>query len=263
MSTISKTAEKRIRDGIKKYKKVLKSAKDRDVNESDTVTILTDMLADICGYDKYTEITREYAIRNTYCDLAIKLDEKLVFLIEVKAIGIALQEIHLRQALQYASSAGIEWVILTNGDLWQAHRVIFEKPVKTEVAFDFSFIETTKISELIEFFFLLSKEGAKKSAIDVYHEETQLTGRFMIAQVIQTDPVLTLIRKQLRALSNKIKVNNEDILHTLQQQIIKREVTEVEEAVKAKRRLDSAYRVQKRSQAKKQNIEVEPKNKIN
>jgi allophanate hydrolase subunit 1 len=85
----------------------------------------------------------------------------------------------------------------------------------------------------------------------------------MIAQVIQTDPVLTLIRKQLRALSNKIKVNNEDILHTLQQQIIKREVTEVEEAVKAKRRLDSAYRVQKRSQAKKQNIEVEPKNKIN
>ena len=61
MSTIPKTVEKRIRENIKKYKKVLKSAKNRDVNEQDTVTILTDMLADICGYDKYTEITREIA----------------------------------------------------------------------------------------------------------------------------------------------------------------------------------------------------------
>jgi hypothetical protein len=260
MATIPKTVEKRIRDGIKKYKNVLKTAKDRDVNESDTVTIITDMLADICGYDKYGEITREFAIRGTYCDLAIKLEEKIIFLIEVKAIGIALKDIHFRQALQYASSSGIEWVILTNGDNWQAHRVIFEKPVKTEVAFDFSFIETTKVPKLIEFFFLLGKEGAKKSAIDVYHEECQLTSRFMIAQILQTDPVINLIRKQLRSLSNKVKVANEDILSTLQQQILKREVTEVEEAAQAKKRLAAALRVQKRVQPKKQNKKIESQN---
>ena len=63
MTSIPKTTETRIKSGIKKYKNVLKKAKDRDVNESDTVTILTDILSDICGYDKYTEITREYAIR--------------------------------------------------------------------------------------------------------------------------------------------------------------------------------------------------------
>jgi len=148
MTTIPKNAEKRIKTGIKKYKNVLKKAKDRDVNESDTVTILIDVLADICGYDKYTEITREYAIRNTYCDLAVKIDDKPVFLIEVKAIGISLNSNHLRQAIQYASTEGIEWVILTNGDHWQAHRVIFEKPVKTEVGFDFSFIETKNLSKL-------------------------------------------------------------------------------------------------------------------
>lgn len=257
MSTIPKTAENRIRDGIKKYKNVLKTAKDRDVNESDTVTIVNDMLSDICGYDKYGDITREYAIRGTFCDLAIKLEEKVIFLIEVKAIGIALKDSHLRQALQYASSSGIEWGILTNGDHWQAHRVLFEKPIKTEMAFDFSFIDTTKVSKLIEFFFLLGKEGAKKSAIDVYHEERQLTSRFMIAHIIQTESVLNLIRKQLRTLSNKVKITNDDILTTLQLQILKREVTEGEEAVQAKKRLAAAFRVKKSSQIKKGDKEVE------
>ena len=72
-------------------------------------------------------------------------NESYINLIEVKAIGISLKENHLRQAIQYAATEGIDWVILTNGDKWQAHRVLFEKPVKTEVAFEFSFIEEKNI----------------------------------------------------------------------------------------------------------------------
>jgi hypothetical protein len=250
MSAIPKAADKRIREGIKKYKGILRTAKDRDVNESDTVTIVNDMLADICGYDKYGEITREYAIRGTFCDLAIKLEEKLVFLMEVKAIGIELKDSHLRQALQYASSANVEWVVLTNGDRWQAHRVMFEKPIKTEIAFDFSFIDPPKITRLIEYFFLLGKEGAKKSAIDAYHEERQLTSRFMIAQILQTDLVLDIVRKQLRKLSKQVRITNEDILNTLQLQILKREVTEGEDATHAKKKLASVSR-KKTNQDKK------------
>jgi len=253
MASIPKTAETRIKNGIKKYKNVLKKAKDRDVNESDTVTILTDILADICGYDKYTEITSEYAIRNTYCDLAVKIDDKPAFLIEVKAIGITLNQNHLRQAIQYASTEGIEWVILTNGDNWQAHRVIFEKPVKTEVVFDLSLIESSNSQELLDIFFLLSKEGVKKSAIDVFHEETQLTSRYMVAATLLTEPVLTAIRKQLKALSVKVKISNEDIQQTISTQVLKREVTEGEEAEKAKKRLAAAARAKKRAQEKKQN----------
>jgi hypothetical protein len=247
MASIPNNAEKRIKAGIKKYKNILKKAKDRDVNESDTVTILTDVLADICGYDKYTEITREYAIRNTYCDLAVKIDDKPVFLIEVKAIGIDLNSNHLRQAVQYASTEGLEWVILTNGDHWQAHRVIFEKPVKTEVAFDFSLIETKNLSELLNTFFLLSKEGVKKSAIDVFHEETQLTNRYMIAATLLSEPVLNVVRRQLRSLSNKVKISIEDIQQTIETQALKREVTEGDEATKAKKRLAAAARAKKSS----------------
>jgi len=261
MASIPKTTEKRIRNGIKRYKIILKKAKDRDVNESDTVTILTDMLSDICGYDKYTEITREYAIRNTYCDLAVKLDDKPAFLIEVKAIGIALNANHLRQALQYASTEGIDWVILTNGDHWQAHRVIFDKPVKTEVAFDFSLLESKNISELINIFFLLSKEGVKKSAITVFHEETQLTSRYMVAASLLTEPILTAIRRQLRGLSNKVKITNDDIQQIIGSQILKREVIEGEEAEKAKKRLATAMRAKKRAHAKR-HIIIEEEQKV-
>ena len=251
MAVIPKKAEARIRTGIKKYRGIIANAKDRDVNESDTVTIITDILAEICGYDKYAEITREYAIRNTYCDLAIKIEDKPIFLIEVKAIGIDLKAKHLRQALGYAANEGIEWVILTNGDHWQAHRVMFEKPIKTEIAFDFSFIETSDIKELMDYFFLVSKEGVKKSAIDVFHEESQLTSRYMIAATLRTEPVLTAIRRQLRSVSSKIKITTDDILQTLNNQVLKREVTEGEEAIHAKKRLALVLRSRKKSKSKK------------
>ena len=35
--------------------------------------IVADILSEIFGYDKYNEVTSEYAIKGTYCDLAIKL----------------------------------------------------------------------------------------------------------------------------------------------------------------------------------------------
>jgi hypothetical protein len=68
---------------------------------------------------------------------------------------------------------------------------------------------------------------------------------------------LNLIRKQLRALSNKVKITNDDILTTLQLQILKREVTEGEEAAQAKKRLAAAFRVNKSSKIKKEDKEVE------
>ena len=50
------------------------------------------MLADLFGFDKYTEITSEQAIRGTYCDLAVKLEGKIKYLVEVKAIGLMLKD---------------------------------------------------------------------------------------------------------------------------------------------------------------------------
>lgn len=73
MATIPKKVLSRFQTSTKKFQKILQMASNRDVNEADTVKIVSDMLAEVFGYDEYAEITREYAIKNTYCDLAVKI----------------------------------------------------------------------------------------------------------------------------------------------------------------------------------------------
>ena len=53
MATVHKKVAERIVAGLKRFQPILASAKARDVGESDTVTIIVDMLAEIFGYDKY------------------------------------------------------------------------------------------------------------------------------------------------------------------------------------------------------------------
>ena len=127
----SKIAD-RINNGLKRFQPILTAAKSRDVGESDTVTIIVDMLAEIFGYDKYSEITSEHAIRGTYCDLATKIDGVLQMLVEVKAIGIDLKEQHVKQAVDYAANQGVDWVVLTNGIVWRIYKVTFAKPICEE-----------------------------------------------------------------------------------------------------------------------------------
>ncbi len=86
MANIPKKVADRFSKTVSKLQRVLKVAVDRDINEADTVAIVKDILSDVLGFDKYLEITREYAIRGTFCDLAIKTEDKLQYLIEVKAI---------------------------------------------------------------------------------------------------------------------------------------------------------------------------------
>ena len=141
MITVPAKVKDRIAAGLKRYQPILIKARDKDINESDTVTILMDVLADILGYDKYTEITSEYAIKHTYCDLAIKLDGSPRILIEVKAAGLDLKLQHIKQAVDYGSNSGVDWVILTNGIQWKVYKIIFAKPIDTELVYEFNLTE--------------------------------------------------------------------------------------------------------------------------
>src|SRR5690606_19817682 len=120
------------------------------------------------------DVTSEYAIRSTFVDLAIKVDNHIAFLIEVKAIGADLKENHLRQAVNYAANQGVEWVVLTNGCVWQAHRVTFGKPIDHELVFELDLLtDSPRDCRFKEIAFLLSKEGMTKAAISRFHAERQ------------------------------------------------------------------------------------------
>lgn len=121
------------RRGLKRFKPILEAAKSRDVNESDASMIVTDVLDEVFGFDKDAEVTREYAIRGTFCDLATKIEGKLQTLIEVKSIGLDLRENHIKQAVDYAANEGVEWVILTDGQHWKVFSASFSKPISADL----------------------------------------------------------------------------------------------------------------------------------
>jgi len=236
MAKIAAKTTERISSGLKRFQPILDSARVRDINESDTVVIVTDILQYVLGYDKYSEITSEHAIRGTYCDLAIKLYGKLVLLIEVKAIGLDLKENHVKQAVDYAANQGCEWVLLTNGILWQAFRVSFEKPIQRELVLD---LDISKLSHKktsdIETLWLIAREGLQKSGLDDYQAQRAALSRFTLAAVLQTDIVLDVLRRELRRISPDARIESEEIKTVLNNEVLKREVVEGEKAQAAKR----------------------------
>ncbi len=241
MAAIPKKVQERLIAGIKKYQPILAAAKARDVGEADTVTIIKDMLAEVFGYDKYSEVTSEYAIRGTYCDLATKIDGVLQTLIEVKAIGLDLKEQHVKQAIDYAANQGVDWVLLTNGVCWRVYHLIFAKPIDQELVVDIDFCALNPRSEAdLELLYLWCKEGWQRSVLGEYHTQKQALSRFFIGAILQTDPVLDAIRRELKRMSPDVRIDNNQIKSVLSNEVIKREVLEGDKAEEARKKIAKA-----------------------
>lgn len=233
---VSKRFAERAKTSLRRYQKILESARARDVNESDTCVIVSDFLADVLGYDKYSELTTEFAIRSTFCDLALKLNGRVHFLIEVKSVGTDLKDNHLRQACDYAAKEGVEWVLLTNGITWKAHRLRFEQPVRNEEVFEIDLLDpAVKPSQLIERLYLISREGAASTAIADYWQHKEATSRYVIAQLLLEPAVTGPIRKLLRAQFSGLKISEDEVADLLKNEVIKRDALEGDKAVAAQR----------------------------
>jgi hypothetical protein len=250
MSKIPAVVVKRLTTSVPKFRKVLARAKERDVNESDTVTVVTDMLEEVFGFDKYTEITREFGIQGTYCDLAVKSGKRIEYLIEVKAIGIDLNDKHLRQVVNYAAHQGIKWVVLTNGLKWEIHRVSLEDKVHNEKLFSFDFADiNARHKEQQELLFLLCKRGVQKDLIDSYYEYRQSVNRYTIGALLLTDAVTAVVRRELRKVKTGIKVDAEEIRELMKVEVIKREVLESDSGVEVAKQLRRLARKQQRKKS--------------
>lgn len=238
MLKISKKAVDRIAKNIKIYQGIAQSHKSKDVSEADTVTLVKDILSYCFGYDKYQELTSEQQIRGTYCDLAVKIDGKIKYLIEVKAAGVGLNDAHLRQALAYGANQGIEWVVLTNAIEWRLYRIKFGQPIDHEEVSAFNLLDvSTKKDEDLKKMFLLCREGLGSDAMGAYHQHTQILNRFTIAQLILTEPVVLSVRKELKKLFPDVKIDQQQISDILHNEVLKREVIEGEKAKETQQKI--------------------------
>lgn len=228
--SISTKVAARISSQAKKYRKVLEAAKQRDIGETDTVTIITDFLADALGYDKYKEISSEHAIRGTYVDRLVTVDGKRRFLIEAKAIGVELKDSHVKQAIDYAANAGVPWVLLSNAAIWRLYNVKFGKPIDKTLVFEIDLLTCDcKSDDVICCFGSLSAEGYSKDALVELLAEKQSGSKYTIAAVLRAPKMLEALRKEVRRLTG-IRLETDYLSELLENEIIKRELIDSDEA---------------------------------
>lgn len=249
---VGKKALDRISKGLKKYTDILVSARKRDVSESDTVVIIGDMLADILGYAKYVEVSTEFAVKGTFVDLAVKVGSDIHFLVEAKAIGVELKDLHIRQAVDYGANQGVEWAILTNGAVWRIYRIEFKKPIGHVLVAEIDLLSAgLSADDAIEFFANLCREGFARSEMEEFYEQHQATNKHSLAVVLLSDRMLNGLRLCLRRIFPRVRVDAKLLEAALRNEVLKRELVEGEDAERAeavvKKALRAAAREKRRS----------------
>lgn len=152
-----------------------------------------------------------------------------------------MKDSYIKQAVDYGSNQGVEWVVLTNGAFWQIYKVSFGKPISQELVLEIDFLNLNpKKSADTEGLYLLTREGIAKSMLGEYHAQRVALSRYFIGATVLSEPVLDVIRRELRRISPDVKIDNEQIQEVLVQEVFKREVTEGEKAEDAQRKIARA-----------------------
>lgn len=251
MAKLPKKFTDRASSKLKNYQSIVSSIKDRDAHESDTVTVVKDILADIFGYDKFRELTSEQQIKGTFCDLAIKIDDKVRFLIEVKSADSNLNDTHLRQAINYGIHHNIEWVGLTNSVEWRFYKIRFEQPIGYDEVVKFDFTKLSAKSEAdLQLLYLIAREGLSANAIQDFHQKSLILNKFTVAEIMRSESVINATRKEFKKLFPDIKIDNDDVLDLIYNEIFKREVIEGDKVKEAQSRIKKALSKLLRSEKK-------------
>ncbi len=125
-------ARDRVRTAVRRFARPLADLIARDANEGDTRLLVTDFLCEGLGYDKYEDLTTEYQVKGEFADYGVRIAKQLVAFIEVKRCTTKLGAKHLRQVEMYAVNEGVEWMILTNGQVWQVWHLTPGMPVELD-----------------------------------------------------------------------------------------------------------------------------------
>jgi predicted type IV restriction endonuclease len=191
-------ARDRVKAAVRRFQKPLADLLARDANEGDTRLLVTDFLCDGLGFDKYEDLTTEYQVKGEFADYGVRVDKQLMAFIEVKRVAQKLNEKHLRQVQSYAVNEGVEWMILTNGQVWQVWHMTPGLPVTMDKALEVDLLSDESVAVKANALFYLSRDALKRHQIDELWKAQAATSPKSLAKVLLSDKVIEEIRKELR-----------------------------------------------------------------
>ncbi|WP_051389334.1 type I restriction enzyme HsdR N-terminal domain-containing protein [Arthrobacter sp. 35W] len=191
-------AREQVESAVRRFAKPLADLLARDANEGDTRLLITDMLCEGLGYDKFRDLTTEYMVRQDFADYGVRIDKQLVAFIEVKRVSQKLNERHLRQVQMYAVNEGVEWMILTNGVVWQAYHLTGGLPVLVNLAFEINLLGAESVQEKANALFNLHREALKRRRIDELWKHRAATEPAALLDVILSEQMMDEMRREIK-----------------------------------------------------------------
>ncbi len=196
---LTSTKSQRLLNGIKEYRKRFFSKDIQDLDESGTRIMVNHILTDLLGYKSLEEIKTEYMIKGTYADYVVQIDGNRHFLVEVKALSLALSNKHLRQAIEYAANEGVEWVVLTNGRFLQLYKVIFAQPIESKMVFEINLSNAETAKGCLECLQYLHRDSVVKKGLNQLWNNFMATEKTTIASIMLSKPAISFLSKQIRS----------------------------------------------------------------
>ena len=226
---------------LKRFATAFKEARDRGANESDTVMFLVKFIEEVLGYDSLKgQISKELSIKDRYCDIALKVAGTVRILVECKAASIrALVEKHIEQAENYASRAGIRWVVLTNGIEWKLFHLTFGEAegIAHELAFEANLLDELESApdSLWSRLSLLSRENVEADGLEHFWSQKKALSPAAVVRVLFNQDVLTAIRRELNR-NAPARLDIEDVFNAIRDVLSKEALLEAGDIGISKRR---------------------------
>ena len=245
---------------LKRYAAAFKDARERQCNESDTVLYLCKFCEEVLGYDSLKgEVSKEHAIKDRFCDVALKIEGEVRVLIEAKAASLlALSDKHIEQAENYASRGGLKWVALTNGVHWRLYHLSFSEGdgITHDLAFEANLLEELEKDPkaLWARLGLLHRSAVKKGALEEYWSHRKALAPAAVVRALFREEVLKHIRKELRRDADVLP-ELQDVFNAVRDVLSREALTEAGDLSIAKKR--KRRKVKRTDAATGETVEVE------
>lgn len=226
---------------IDRFATAFREARERGANESDTVMYLIKFFEEALGYDSLKgEISKELAIKDRYCDVALKIDGEVKLLVEAKAASLkGLSDKHIEQAENYAARAGLRWVVLTNGIEWRLYHLTFNEGegIAHDLAFEANLIDDSQTDReaLWEKLALLGRSSMKKNEIEDFWSQKKILSPASVVRVLFHEDVLAVIRRELNRAA-PARLDMQDVFNAVRDTLSKEALADAGELGVTKRR---------------------------
>jgi hypothetical protein len=188
----------RIRAAVRRFGRPLGDLLDRDANEGDTRLLVAEFLRAGLGLDAQEDLTTEYQVKGEFAGYGVRIDRQLVAFVEVKRCTQKLNMRHLRQVQMHAVKEGVEWIVLTNGQVWQVYHLTGGLPLIIDLAFEVDLLSDDSLGQKADGLFPLSKEALKRRLLDDLWKAKAATAPKSLSGVLLSDVVVDAVRRELR-----------------------------------------------------------------